>query len=164
MTSTVASMLLMNVGTALALDFKAVKGDGQCPSGYVIATPDNARNNQNQACAALGTWYIARLAGGGSMDGSGYNCKIRDKDSRGLGDTLCLRLEFKASKGDGTCPTGLTLATPQETRANQNKACAALGTWSIARLAGGGSMDGSGYNCKIRDKDSRNLGDSLCKK
>jgi len=89
MTSTVASMLIMNVGTALALDFKTVKGDGQCPSGYVIATPDEARNNQRQACRVLGTWYIVRLAGGGSMDGRGYNCNIRNKDHRGLGATLC---------------------------------------------------------------------------
>ncbi len=163
MTLTVASMLLMNVGTALALDFKAVKGDGQCPSGYVLATPNDARANQQQACAALGEWYIARLAGGGSMDGPGYKCKIRDKDERGVGDSLCLRLEFKASKGDGQCPAGFTLATPQEARANQQQACAALGEWYIARLAGGGSMDGPGYNCKIRDKDDRGVGDSLCR-
>jgi opacity protein-like surface antigen len=162
-TSSVASMLLLNVGTASALDFKAAKGDGQCPSGYVLATVADVKANEKQACAALGEWYIARLAGGGSMDGPGYNCKIRDHDDRKLGDSLCLRLEFKASKGDGQCPAGFTLATPQEARANQQQACAALGEWYIARLAGGGSMDGPGYNCKIRDLDTRGVGDSLCR-
>jgi hypothetical protein len=90
MTSTVASILLMNVGTALALDFKASKGDSKCPAGSILATPQEAKANTKQACAVLGTWHIARLAGNGSMDGSGYGCKIRDTDSRTLGDSLCV--------------------------------------------------------------------------
>jgi hypothetical protein len=76
--------------TALALDFKASKRDGKCPAGSILATPQEARSNTNKACAALGTWYIVRLAGNGSMDGSGYGCKIRDKDSRNLGGSLCV--------------------------------------------------------------------------
>jgi hypothetical protein len=84
----------MLAGNTLALDFKAVVGkDGQCPSGYVLATPDDARANQQQACQVLGAWYIVRLAGGGSMDGPGYNCKIRDKDERALGGSLCKKAE-----------------------------------------------------------------------
>jgi len=69
--------------------FKAVTGDGECPSGYGLATPQEARADQQNACQVLGTWYIARLAGGGSMDGPGYKCKIRDKDDRNLGHSLC---------------------------------------------------------------------------
>lgn len=71
------------------LKFKAVTGDGQCPAGYTLVTPQEARANQKAACQALGTWYIARLAQGGSMDGSGYKCQIRDNDKRGLGHSLC---------------------------------------------------------------------------
>ncbi len=73
----------------ISITFKASKGDGKCPSGYVLATAGDARANQQKACKALGTWYIARLAGGGSMDGPGYKCKIRDKDRRGMGHSLC---------------------------------------------------------------------------
>lgn len=69
--------------------FKVVTGDGECPSGYSLATPQEARAEQQNACKVLDTWYIARLAGGGSMDGPGYNCKIRDRDDRNLGHSLC---------------------------------------------------------------------------
>ena len=72
-------------------------------------------------------------------------------------------LNFKAFPGDGTCEEGYTLATPQEVRAKP-QSCHALGIWYIARLASGGSIDGPGYNCKVRDKDDRKLGHSLCKK
>jgi len=72
-------------------------------------------------------------------------------------------LNFKAFPGDGTCEEGYTLATPQEVSANP-QSCHALGIWYIARLADGGSMDGPGYRCQVRDNDERKLGHSLCKK
>lgn len=78
---------------AKALDFKIVQGDGQCPSGYTLATPQQARSNQTSACGVLGRWYITRLAGGGSMDGLGYNCKIRNSDTRKLGHSLCIHIQ-----------------------------------------------------------------------
>jgi hypothetical protein len=80
-------------GAALAqeIEFQASDSDGSCPSGYVLATAGDARMNQQAACQVLGTWYIARLAGGGSMDGPGYDCKIRDEDTRSLGNSLCRR-------------------------------------------------------------------------
>lgn len=72
-----------------AQEFIASNKDGVCPAGYKLATPQLARSKVQKACGVLGTWYIARLAGGGSMDGRGYQCKIRDKDTRGLGNSLC---------------------------------------------------------------------------
>ncbi len=77
------------LGNALATDFRVTQGDGICPSDYVLAAPSDVRANQKQACETLGMWYIARLAGGGSMDGRGYQCQIRDKDDRKLGHSLC---------------------------------------------------------------------------
>lgn len=72
--------------------FVDAKGDGVCPRGYVLASPNFARAHQNQACRALGRWYIARLAGGGTMRGWGYGCKIRNFERRGVGDSLCVRI------------------------------------------------------------------------
>ncbi len=80
---------------AKALDFNRAQGDGQCPSGYALATPQEARTDQTSACGVLGTWEIARLADGGSMDGSGYDCKIRDSDTRELGHSLCIQQEIQ---------------------------------------------------------------------
>lgn len=156
--------------TAGAQTFASARGDGICPSGYSPATAAQARGDQQAACSVLSQWAIARLAGGGSMDGRGYGCKIRDRDTRRLGDTLCHRAAaptppagFVRQRGDGQCPSGYVLASATEAREDVDGACAALETWTIARLAGGGSMDGRGYGCKIRDADDRPLGDSLCR-
>lgn len=63
-----------------------------------------------------------------------------------------------------TCPTGFTLITPSEASENKELLSTKLGKWDIVRLEDGGSMDGSGYNSKIREKDERTLGHALCKK
>ena len=137
-------------------------GDGVCPSGYTVANSMVARANQSSICSTLGTWDIARIAGGGSMDGPGYGCGIRDADSRSLGNTVCVQLDFVRPVGDKPCPAGSALISPQEARARKAELCGKLGTWDIARLDGGGSMDGPGYGCAIRDSDTRTLGNALC--
>ena len=88
-----AAIAIMSVsGAALATDFTVVTGDyAACPGGYIMASPAAANDYKSQACSVLGTWYIVRLADGGSMDGSGYGCKVRGHDSRSLGHTLCMR-------------------------------------------------------------------------
>ncbi len=145
-----------------AVQFERGVGDNVCPSGFTTANPMVARANSAAMCAKLGTWDIARLAGGGSMDGPGYGCTIRDSDTRGLGHTACAQLDFMRAVGDKPCPAGSALISPQEARARQAELCSKLGTWDIARLDGGGSMDGSGYGCTIRDSDTRGLGHALC--
>ncbi|WP_437945037.1 hypothetical protein WME98_29205 [Sorangium sp. So ce296] len=145
-----------------AVQFTRGIGDGVCPSGYTVANSMVARANQSSICSTLGTWDIARLAGGGSMDGPGYGCGIRDADSRSLGNTVCVQLDFVRPVGDKPCPAGSALISPQEARARQAELCGKLGTWDIARLDGGGSMDGPGYGCAIRDSDTRTLGNALC--
>ena len=65
-----------------------VKGE-KCPGPHV--TPAEARANATQLCAQLDQWEIVRLANGGSMDGPGYQCKVRDHDTRELGASLCRR-------------------------------------------------------------------------
>lgn len=65
-----------------------------CPSGFSLVTYKEAIENKDVLSRKLETWDIARLAGGGSMDGSGYNSKIRQEDERGLGHSLCKRLKL----------------------------------------------------------------------
>lgn len=60
------------------------------------------------------------------------------------------------------CPQGQSHVSLADAEANRAAVCAKLQTWDIARLAGGGSMDGRGYNCQTRASDTRQLGHSLC--
>lgn len=62
-----------------------------CPSGFTLVTYQEALDNRAVLSQKLGTWDIAGLADGGSMDGSGYNSKIRATDERALGHALCKR-------------------------------------------------------------------------
>ena len=141
------------------------QGDSPCRPGYGMVTVEEARANKDRICSMLGQWSINRLAGGGSMDGRGYNCKIRNHDDRELGSTLCMRQEKKyvRVRGDRSCDSrGMKLLGINHARNNRNQVCRSLGQWDIARLKHGGSMDGPGYGCKIRNSDSRKLGHSLC--
>ncbi|BAY21533.1 hypothetical protein NIES2100_12880 [Calothrix sp. NIES-2100] len=65
-----------------------------CPSGFTLVTYEEAIENRDILSRKLETWDIARIAGGGSMDGSGYDSKIRQQDERGLGHSLCKRLNL----------------------------------------------------------------------
>ncbi|MFL9458366.1 hypothetical protein AB0758_46040 [Tolypothrix bouteillei VB521301_2] len=71
-------------------DFIRVEGE-TCPAEYRHVTYVEALENARQLCSILKEWDIARLAHGASMDGCGYNCKIRPEDERPLGHSLCVR-------------------------------------------------------------------------
>ncbi len=60
------------------------------------------------------------------------------------------------------CADGTRLVTQAEFETHRAQVCAGLGQWGIVRLAGGGSADGPGYECKSRATDSRSLGGALC--
>ncbi len=62
-----------------------------------------------------------------------------------------------------SCPADSRMVGHDEAVAARHDICRILGAWSIARLAEGGSMDGPGYRCGIRDRDERDLGHILCK-
>ncbi|GHG62197.1 hypothetical protein [Comamonas sp. JC664] len=142
--------------------FTEVLGDGSCPAGLTLVSPLVARASQSDICSQLGTWDIVRLANGGAMDGPGYGCGIRDLDTRTMGNTLCAQMTFTEVLGDTPCPPGTALLSPTEAEARQSEVCALLAPWDVARLAGGGAMDGSGYGCGIRYWDTRSLGNALC--
>lgn len=95
-----SSVVAVSVAGADSPEFKVNVGDGVCPTGYRLAQLSEVRASPSAACNALGQWYIARLAGGGSQDGPGYACKNRESDSRTLGHSLCV-------KGDAPLPGAL---------------------------------------------------------
>lgn len=97
----------MTPAASLNDGLKVVKGDNQCPVGYTLVTPIEARVNQTAACQVLGTWYIARLALGGSMNG--YNCNIRDNDKRELEHSLCKPAQTDQTEPPKIKGTGLNL-------------------------------------------------------
>lgn len=142
--------------------FSVHSGDGHCDSPAQPVSYEVASAHATDACAPLGPWYIARLSDGGSMDGPGYGCGIRPLDERPVGHTLCAEFDFLKVQGDSPCPSGFYYISPEEARSRSDELCELLGTWDIVRLSGGGSMDGPGYGCGIRDFDSRDLGHSLC--
>ncbi len=83
---------MVEASTAAA-EFQVVEGDYTCPGGWRPATLDEV--NANAAAArstpGLGAWHIARLACGGSQDGSGNEFRNRAEDARELGHTLCIK-------------------------------------------------------------------------
>lgn len=152
--------------SALYGEVTKVTGDIPCPSGYVIATPDDASAYLGPACMKLFAWDIARLTGSGAMRGYGYNCTVSSYESNPLGHTLCkspATNTFLKVTGDSPCGPGRTLLTAQEANDRKSEVCARLGTWDIARLEGGGSMKGPGYGCTISTWDTQALGHALCK-
>ena len=106
-------ILFASIGTASALDIKLVNGDNNCPAAYNLLTPQEATADQANVCRMLGSWYIVRLAGGGSMDGPGYGCKIRSQDSRSLGQSLCKK-QFgpEVTKGQSVTTGDMTANDP----------------------------------------------------
>ncbi len=138
-----------------------VQGDSPCPANHSLATFDEAQQNQDELCDMIDAWGIARLEGGGSMDGSGYGCGIRAEDDRSLGSTMCQdQGAFAVGQGDTPCPLGYRYLTADEARDHSESLCSALEEGEIARLAGGGSLDSK--DCKVLDSDDRDLDYSLC--
>lgn len=160
----IAGTLAFAGESALAVDFQAANGDGTCPSGTVMVTPDVAYTYKSQVCPVIGNNASARIAGGGAMSGASGGCTVRLKDAMAQAVTLCDKIAFQVANGDNTCPTGTRLATVQEAALFNSQACSALGgnQWYIARLAGGGSIGGSGYNCAVNGSEPKALGNSLC--
>ncbi len=73
--------------------------DGTCSQGFDLITPNEARERTAELCDMLGTWYIVRLANGGSMGGSGYGCTVFDNDTRGMGASLCTSNDGNGNNG-----------------------------------------------------------------
>ena len=63
-----------------------------------------------------------------------------------------------------TCPSGQRNVELWEVKKDAKAACAALAEWDIARLTNGASLSGNGYQCGVKENDTRKLGHALCVK
>lgn len=74
------------------VSFTLVTGDNYCPAGMRLANVHEAALFNSQACSALSgnQWYIARLAGDGSISGAGYHCAVAENEPSKLGNSLCV--------------------------------------------------------------------------
>jgi hypothetical protein len=152
---------------AAAVEFQAVEGETNCPSGFAQVTSEIALNYRDPACRAIGSYPGARLTGKNAMSGSSGGCNIsRGPVTMKLPATLCYRVDFQVSNIDNSCPDGTRLATVKEAAILNAQACDALknNQWYIARLANQGSIGGSAYSCGVNAIELKPLGNSLCVK
>lgn len=146
--------------------FEAIKGDNAdaCPTGSAVVSANVGFNYKAEVCRAIGDNPSTRLGDGASMSNAAAGCRVSLKDSKPQPVTICETISFKVNSGDGTCPSGMRLATVKEAALFNVEACKALASnqWYIARLANGGSIGGSGYSCGVTMENPDKLGDSLC--
>ena len=62
-----------------------------CPPGYHYISYNDFVSNLDQVCPDLDEWSISRIQGGGSVDGSGYNCRHRVNDPRSTAQAVCVK-------------------------------------------------------------------------
>lgn len=93
--------LVFAVGGAVRAEAVVTKGDGTCDAKERPVAVWEVKEGLQDFCKQLGEWDIIRLANGGSLGGTGYKCEVKEKDTRQLGGTLCM----KAPKL--TAPVGL---------------------------------------------------------
>jgi hypothetical protein len=86
--SLLSGILLCLAASGAAAQYSSVPGP-KCPSGRMGITYEQAQAHNWDICHAMGSWDIARIEGGGSISGRGYNCKVLAEDSRTLGTTVC---------------------------------------------------------------------------
>ena len=135
-----------------------------CTQKVLIGRPV-LEQNITDICEQLTPWMISRVAGDGSLSGSGYGCTIIEVDERGLGHSICtdsLQTSGDVAQGLAVCPLGTAIASPQEVSRNKENFCRSLGEWEIVRLANGASLSGLGYSCHLIEQDERSLGSTLC--
>lgn len=99
---------------ASALDATIVPGE-TCPAGSRLMTYQEAQAQQDKLCRSLGMgqWYIGRLAGGGSVDGSGYQCRMRSDDARSLGHVVCVPVQTSGPPPNMGVPDYVIKFAPQ---------------------------------------------------
>ncbi|MDQ1813463.1 hypothetical protein RBA41_09125 [Massilia sp. CCM 9210] len=84
-----AAMSLMLSTNSFALNVTVVQGQS-CPANTTLLGYQEAEANKAELCTKLGQWDIARIGGGGAMDGSGYRCGMRPQDTRALNAVVCV--------------------------------------------------------------------------
>ena len=152
------------IAQAGPLTFTTANGDGACPAGSTVVTPDVTHSYKAAACQAIGSAASARLADGGAMRNAAAGCQVLGKDAAVQPVTLCESITFELTNGDNNCPANMRLASVKEAALFNRQACAVLQAdqWYIARLADGGAINGAGYGCTVTGEQPKPLGNSLC--
>ncbi|WP_437940396.1 hypothetical protein [Sorangium sp. So ce341] len=155
---------------AQAVEYEVYEGDG-CPVGYAPLTPLDAFWTFIGGCDELPYSGVFRIADGSSIDGPWNNCQQHADDTRELEYTLCKPnyelfdidgTTFAVVRGGEQCIDGFELVDFATASEYSEEICLHVGLWGIARIGGGGSIDGPGYDCNIRASDPRPLGDAIC--
>ncbi|WP_437959437.1 hypothetical protein WME76_07150 [Sorangium sp. So ce119] len=155
---------------AQAVEYGVYEGE-TCPAGYTPLTPLDAFWTFVFSCDELPYSGVFRLADGSSIDGPWNGCQQHADDTRELDYVLCKPnyelfeiggTTFAVVRGGEQCLEGFELADFATVSANSAEICSHVGLWGIARIGGGGSIDGAGYDCNVRATDSRPLGDAIC--
>jgi len=146
------------------LHFTATHQHGwECPTGYNYLPEEYAGSISSRINEDLSEWTIARLLGGASTKGSGYDYERKSVDTGNLGNAVCAKWSLSnITRGDVGCPEGQVTVHPIDIDTYGHKICDTLGEWDIARIGTRGSFEGSGYGCQWRDVDTRDLGNSVC--
>ena len=85
-----AASLACAAGASAQTAYTKVTGEA-CPSGQRNVELWEVKKDAKAACAALEQWDIVRLANGASLSGSGYQCGVKENDTRKLGHALCVK-------------------------------------------------------------------------
>ena len=91
--------------------------EGENCGELVLISKRIVKQNTQAVCDTLDPWMIARVASGGSLSGSGYNCELKKKDDRNLGHSICtqlLKVSGDASNDPTVCPQGTVVASTAE--------------------------------------------------
>ena len=107
-----------------------------CPSGYHYVSYSDYVNNVDALCSKLGDWSITRIQGGGSVDGSGYDCRTRQNDPRETAQSLCVKTSIVNVRlvNDNTCPFGYDVMSIREATDNSRQICSNIGEQTVARV------------------------------
>lgn len=140
-----------------------------CPSGLRSPTFSEVSNNKAAICSILLEWDIARIGGGGSLSGFGYQCGLFATDTRALGDSICTNLAEEYTiltldlflSNTGSCPSNSRLATTEEISASQDIICSGLGKNYAAALANNSSLDIK-YNCTVTSSNQAQFTNAIC--
>lgn len=137
-----------------------------CSEGFDLINFEEVNKDLSTYCNLLGEWEIVRIGYKGSISGSGHECKVKEWDEDDLNTALCVQRSLNEIKivatNETICPKKRTLLTVEEAIADLDKYCSLIPYWGIARLAGGASMAGEGYMCRITEIDRSSLGHALC--
>ncbi|GAA6180886.1 hypothetical protein NBRC116594_23240 [Shimia sp. NS0008-38b] len=185
------SIGLSNAVFAADLPIEKIGNLGACNDGQRHITFEEASTGKKRStdpndpgyvgdpgiCSHLATWDIARLAGGGSMGGPGYQCSTFQDDSRGMGAALCTKIDIALTdvkvvdNNSGDCAEGQRLLTYNEAQdllKKGNGLCDMLANNAVARLHGeksDASLSGKDHNCHFQEastQTSLGFGAALC--